>query len=669
MTSQLLLLLFLNSACALGLTLVLYRNIRKDKTQRVLALFRFLSFFLLGLLLINPEIEATQYSLDKPKLIFAFDNSESVKQVAAPSELNALFEQLKSDEGLNESYDLNFLKFGSGLSSLSDSLSFSETSTDISKVIDYANTLKEPETSFVLITDGNQTLGKDYNFNAFNSKLYADVLIIGDTTRFIDSKIDLINLNTYAYFKNKFPVEIFVSQNTAQPTSQTLSLSENGTVLAQKTLEIPSKSSVKTEFILTAEPVGMKVLNVELEPLSEEINPLNNQKTVSVEVIDSRSRILLVSDFLHPDIGFFNRVLESDKDLELVYKTTEEVSTISEYDLVIFYQPQASFRNLIRQAKKNTINHLIIGGSHTDYSLLNSLNLGFQKEVISSTEEYAPVLNPDFSLFLVKDLNIDIYPPLKDKFGDIQFNTTYSTLLGKQMNGIAVDSPLWIFNTDQVKQSVLFGENLWKWRAKHYLENASFTKFDQAFQRIIQFLAQSKSKNKLSVDVEPVISSGENQFIKVKYYNENFESDTRFNFDITLENIDSGQVEAFRLLKDEEAYSFDLSKLEPGFYSYKIQSNEVEPSKEGQFQVLEYSSEMQSMNADIQSLSKLVSNDNLYAFANRTKLISDLKAQKPKPIQKSIKKSDSLINFEWLILLLALTLSLEWLFRKYKGLI
>jgi hypothetical protein len=670
MTSQLLLLLFINFACALSLTLILYRKIRKDKTQSVLACFRFLSFFLLGLLIINPQIDATSYSLEKPKLVVAFDNSESINKLSDPSEINDFISLLKTDTELNGSYDIDLFSFGENLTSITDSLSFLETSTDISKVIDYANTLDDPEAVFIMLTDGNQTLGEDYSFKRFNPDLTSKVLVVGDTATYRDSKIDLVNVNTYAYYKNKFPVEIFVSQNTAKASKQKLTLLENNKVIASKVLDIPSDGSTKAEFMVSAEPVGVKLLKLNLQPLSDEKNKVNNEEVVSIEVIDSRSKILLISDILHPDIAFFNRILESSKELEFEHKTSDESKDILSYDLIVFYQPQATVQNLIVQAKENFINHFIIGGSHTNYGMLNEMNLGFQKELILSTEEYSSELNPEFSLFLVNNLNFKNYPPLKDKFGDVQLTTDYSVLLDKELNGIDVESPLWIFKTESAaKQSVLFGENFWRWRARHFVENSSFTDFDQSFQKIIQFLAQSKSKNTLRVDVDPVLNSGANDIIKVNYYNANFESETRFNFDIKIEKLNSDQVQTSRLIKGEDSYTFDLSKLEPGDYSYIIQSDDVKLSKAGKFQILDYSSEMQFENADYKSLSKLVKNQDIFSFLNRSKLISELKEKKPKPIQKSIKKTQSLINFEWLILLLALTLSLEWFYRKYKGLI
>lgn len=670
MSSQLMLLLLLNLACALGLTLILYRNLLKDKTQRVLALFRFLSFFLLGVLLINPEIDATSYSLEKPKLIFAFDNSESIKKLSKPSQINQFVNEIRNDEELNDSYTIDLIKFGSNLSSLDDSLSFSEPNTDISRLIEYVNSIEKDNNRLIISTDGNQTIGEEYSLKSFNNNISTNALILGDTISEIDSKIDLVNLNNYTYLKNKFPVEVFVSHNNQESTTQRLEVVENGKVLASKNLEMLAGSSVKTEFLLPAVSVGTKILKVRLQPISGEKNISNNEKISSINVIDSRSKVLLISDLIHPDIGFFNRVLESSKELEFDYKTIEDPINVSEYDLVIFYQPQLSFRNVINSVIEKKINYFIIGGSNTDYRFLNSLNLGFQKQLIASTEEYSSALNSDFTLFLVNELNLNTYPPLKDKFGDLQLKRNYSVLLQKELNGIDVESPLWIFRSENdVKQSILFGENIWKWRTRHYVENSSFIEFDKTFQKIIQFLSQSKFQNEVIVEVEPLINSGDNQVLKVFYYNSNFEIDTRFDFNIKLENLKSGDVINSRLLKSSEAYTFSLSELKPGNYSYSIESPETDIRRNGKFEILDFSAEMQFENANIEDLQKLIEKENIYLFSEKSKLISLLKINKPKAIQKSIKKSESLINFEWLILLLALTLGLEWFFRKYKGLI
>lgn len=670
MTNHDVLLLLLNLACAFGLTFLLYKNLLKDKTQRVLALFRFLSFFLLGILLINPKIDATEYSVEKPKLVFAVDNSESIQNISKPSEVNRFVSEVNTDKELNESYSVNFISFGSSLKTLEDSLSFSETNTDISKVIDYANALEGSNSTLVLISDGNQTLGQDYKLKSFKDDLKAKALVLGETTVSIDSKIDLVNLNNYAYFKNKFPVEVFVSQNSSKASRQKLSIYQDEVLKTSKTLDILPESSVKTKFLLTAAPVGTNTITIKLEPLTEEKNTSNNEKTVSLDVIDSRSKLLLVSDMLHPDIGFFNRILESSKELEFVYKSTDDEINPADYDLIIFYQPLYSFSSLISSTLEKNINHLIIGGTQTDYSFLNELDLGFQKQLINSTEEYTALVNPGFSFFKIDDLIFNDLPPVEDQFGDVDLNRNYSVLLDKRLNGLDVELPLWFFNSkDNVKQSLLFGENIWKWRARHYVENSSFTKFDNTFKKILQYLSQSKFKNQLLVEVEPVINSGDNKLLKATYYNSNFETDTRFDFNILLKNLGTEEVQELRLIKGDQYYSLDLSKFEPGDYSYTLESPKIDIKKSGQFKILDYSAEMQFENSNFTDLQKLVKADDIYLFSEKSELISELKTTKPKPVQKSTKKTQSLINFEWLILLLALTLSIEWFYRKYKGLI
>jgi hypothetical protein len=671
MTSQFLLLLLLNFACALGLTFLLYHKLFQDKTQRVLALFRFLSFFLIGLLLINPEIDSTELSIEKPKLTFAIDNSESIQKLSDSKGINDFVKKIRTDDELNSKYDLSFFSFANQCNVLTDSLEFSETSTNISKVIDYAYEINKEETSlFVMLTDGNQTFGEDYYYKSFPEPISSSIIVLGDTTTYKDSKIDFINLNEFAYFNNEFPLELFVSQNTSTNTTQTLSIVENDVKLASRSITIPAKGSTKVEFQLKATPVGMKVLEAELEPLQNEKNLTNNKKSISLEVIDSRSKILLISDIIHPDLGFFKRILETNKELELFTKTTSDFIEYSEYDLLILYQPQSAFRKVFSEIKANQLNYFLIGGSQTDYGFLNRLDLGFEKELIPTTEEYTATLNADFSLFQIEGLNFKSYPPVLDKFGDINLTTNFSMFLNKKVNGVELDSPLWVFDADSnIKRSFLFGENFWKWRASYYVKHSDFEKFDQTFQKILQYLSQAKSKNNLSVEVVPVINSGESNEIRAKYYDANFEVNPSFNFSIRFENLETTKATQSRLLSDGDSYIYNLSDLEPGTYTYEIKGMDVDISKVGQFEILNYSSELQFENANYKGLRRLVEEKDLYLFSNREELISSLRSEDVKSIQKSTKKTQSLVDFEWLILLLALTLSFEWFYRKYKGLI
>lgn len=670
MATQTLLLLLLNFACASGLTYLLYYKLKNDKTQRVLALLRFLSFFLIGILLINPELESTETRLETPQLIFAVDNSESIQKLGQPELINAFISDIKTDDELNALYDINFIAFDARLNPLKGPLAFNSNSTNLSQVIDYVNQDKNLNRRIVIMSDGNQTLGEDYEFKSFNENVLSSVLVIGDTATYKDSKIDLVNINDYAYYKNKFPIEVFISQNTRSKTQHQLTIYQNEQKIASQNVSLSADGSKKIDFIVEAKPVGLNMLKVILEPLNGEKNIRNNEKLVSVEVIDSRSKIALISDIIHPDIGFFKRVLETNKELEFQLLSTDESFTILDYDLFILYQPQSSFDQIITHIQQSNSNVLWIGGTQTDYNFLNSLNLGFEKEVIPSTEAYTAIKNPEFNLFQVDDISFSDLPPLDDQFGDLKLKSKVSILLDKEVNGIQIETPLWMFNNQpNRKVSFFFGENIWKWRSHFYRVHSSFQTFDATFQKILQYLSQSKSKNSLSVDVEPLINLGENSKINATYYDSNFEANTQNNFIIELEPLNSGEAIQSRMVVNQTEYSFDLSNLEPGTYAYTISSPDVTISKQGQFKILDFSLELEFENANYAGLQHLAKSENIFLFKNKTDLVSDLKTNPPQYIQTSVKKTQTLINFEWLILLLALTLGFEWFYRKYKGLI
>ena len=142
----------------------------------------------------------------------AIDNSESVKYLEQDKKAKNFVALLKNDDGLNERFDLEFFTFGKNINTL-DSLAFNEKQTNPTLLFEqfsevYANTLAP----MVLITDGNQTYGNDYEYVAQKYKQVIFPLILGDTTSYTDLRIEQLNVNKYAYLKNKFPIEVKIGR-------------------------------------------------------------------------------------------------------------------------------------------------------------------------------------------------------------------------------------------------------------------------------------------------------------------------------------------------------------------------------------------------------------------------------------------------------------------------
>jgi len=105
---------------------------------------------------------------------------------------------------------------------------------------------------------------------------------------------------------------------------------------------------------------------------------------------------------------------------------------------------------------------------------------------------------------------------------------------------------------------------------------------------------------------------------------------------------------------------------------FTVKSNDEPVSASGNFKVLAFDVEKQFLNADVTKLQSIATNTNGIAyFIDKVDALTDdlLKDQRYATIQKSKRSTIPLIDYKYLLALIALALSLEWFIRKYNGLI
>ena len=209
------------SALILALFQYTYRS-KRNQLNLVLSALRFITYLAILILIINPKFEKVTLFNEKPNLIVAIDNSESIKHLGQEENASNLLNTLQNDAALNNKFNVVYYSFGNGLNSL-DSLSYNESISNINSVFsELEQVYKNTVAPLVLITDGNQTFGSDYLYSSNNLKQPIYPVILGDTVTFSDLKIQQLNVNKYAYLKNKFPVEIFISYSGNLPVNSQL---------------------------------------------------------------------------------------------------------------------------------------------------------------------------------------------------------------------------------------------------------------------------------------------------------------------------------------------------------------------------------------------------------------------------------------------------------------
>ena len=675
MTTNTILLLLLSLLIAGGLSYFqyFYKAKTKSKVNLVLAFLRFLSIFAILLLLINPIITRKTLEIVKTPLAVVVDNSSSIIDLKAKETALESYKKLIQNKDVQEKFDVQSYQFDSDFQS-SESFSFKGTQTNLDEVAKNLKSIYKNATfPTVLITDGNQTSGNDYvySFDA-NNKVFP--LVVGDTTTFLDLKVNQLNVNKYAFHKNKFPVEVFLNYSGNKTITADFRISQGNSVLSKQSVSFsPSKKSAIINVLLPADKVGLQVFKATISSNEKEKNTYNNTKNFAVEIIDQKTNVAIVSAINHPDIGALKRAIETNAQRKVTIVKPNSINSLQDYTILILYQPTLDFKSVFENNKLAGINTFIITGNNTDFNFLNQNQSNLVFKMSGQKEDYLAEFNSQFNLFAIDNLGFENFPPLQNAFGTVTTNGNVSTLLSSKIRNIETNSPLLAFAENQGKRSAfLLGENLWKWRLQSHIDNQSFEKFDVFVDKIIQFLASNDSKKSLVVNHESFYNSGEPIEISTQFFNKNYEFDEKARLTISVTNTKSKQTKNYDLLKGNNSFKVNLDGLLAGGYNFSVRELNSKTSYSGHFEILDFDIEKQFVNPDVEKLNQLAAQTQgkvHYPNEIDSLIKTLLENENYKAVQKEIVTKTPLIDWIWLLILIAISLTSEWFVRKYNGML
>jgi hypothetical protein len=669
----LLLLISVVIAVAVSFYQYFYKVKSRSKMTLLLAFLRFFSVFGLLLLLINPIITRKTTETVKTPLPIVIDNSASMADLKSDKEALELFNKLKSNSDLVDKFDVQTYQFDEDFLP-SDTINFKGKQSNIDVVAkNLKNIYKNQSFPTVLISDGNQTSGEDYVFT-FNPQNKVYPLVVGDTTTYLDLKVAQLNVNKYAFHKNKFPVEVFLNYAGTKSVNTTFKITQGNSVLNEQTVSFsPSKKSATLNVLLPADKVGLQIFKASITSKEQEKNTYNNVKNFAVEVIDQKTEVALVSDISHPDLGAIKRSIETNAQRKVTLIKPNQINSLQDYNILVLYQPNGTFKSIFEQNKNAKINTWIITGNATDFNFLNQYQDHFDFKMSSQKEDFLAGFNSQFNLFALDNIGFEQFPPLENSFGKITPKGNINELLSATIRGISAEQPLFVFAENQGNRSAfLFGENIWKWRAAVYLKNKNFENFDVFLDKTIQFLASNNSRKSLVVNHERFYNSGEAIEITAQYFNKNYELDEKARLTITVTNAKTKQQKKYDLLRTSNSFKVNLDGLAAGNYSFTVKELNSNSVYSSTLEVLDFDIEKQFVNPDWNKLNQLANQTSGKAYlANQADiLVKQLMADESyKAIQKTLVKKSPLIDWIWLLVLIAISLATEWFVRKYNGLL
>ena len=675
MTTNTILFVLISFLIASGLSYYqyFYKAKIKLKVHLILAFLRFFTVFGVLLLLINPIISRKTFEIVKTPLAIAVDNSSSIVDLKAEATSLELYKKITSNTEIQEKFDVQSYRFDSDFQS-SETFDFKGKQTNIDEVAKSVKSINKNVTfPTVLISDGNQTSGNDfvYSFDV-NNKVYP--IVVGDTTTYLDLKVSQLNVNKYAFHKNKFPVEVFLNYSGTKSISANFSISQGNSVLNTQIVSFsPSKKSVLVSVLLPADKIGLQVFKAAITSKEKEKNTYNNTKNFAVELIDQKTEIVIVTSINHPDIGALKRAIETNVQRKVTIVKPNEIKDLQKYNIAILYQPTADFKSFFEANKTAEINTFIITGTKTDFNFLNQQQSSLAFKMSNQTEDYFANYKSDFNLFALEDIGFEQFPPLQNAFGTVTASANVNVLLSSKIRNIETNAPLLAFSENQGKRTAfLLGENSWKWRLQSHVETKSYEKYDVFIDKTIQFLASNASKKSLVVNHDGYYNSGDAIEISAQYFNKNYEFDEKARLNITIVNKNTKATKTFDLLKTSTSFKVNLDGLVPGQYNFVVKELNSNKVYNGYFEILDFDIEKQFVNPDLIKISQLATQTKgQVIFPNKVEALiqSLLENEEYKSVQKAIVKKTPLIDWIWLLILIAISLTSEWFIRKYNGML
>jgi hypothetical protein len=658
--------------------------------QLPLAALRATTVALLSLLLLNPYLRFEKKITELPLVVVAVDNSSSMlHQTDSASLANQISDLCKKlENNLKNGYDLRFVNFGRELND-GMPLSFNEPATNLSKLFQtITNRYAGLQLSgIVLMSDGIFNQGSSPLPLAEKIGVPVYAVAFGDTTLQRDLLLRDARANQVVFINNDFNVLVDIEANRLLGNRVRVVLEEvQGTqirIVTSEIVDIDRERYFKTmSFVANAGKAGILRYRVKVELISgtDEISD-NNSRELFVEVIDARTRVLLLAHGAHPDLSTIRTALESSPQYQVDVQLAWQSPRLEHnYDLAIVHQLPSIATNSsawLQILSKQKLPTWYIVGSQTQ---LPAFNQQQSLLAISSrsggTNKTQAAYQPMFRLFNLDDVlreALPALPPLDAPFGEYRSSAALSPLLLQRIGSVNTDMPLWALSAGtEPRTAILAGEGLWRWQlAQAEMQKATDVTGD-LIRKTAQFLTVRSDKRPFKVRTNRKIYQEQDDILfEAELYNKSFEAVNEPEVNLTLTEA-AGTVYNYVLGRLKDSYYLNAGGLPAGNYTYTAQTSLAGENYQanGAFAVSALVLEKASSQANhdlLTSLAILTGGSMFPADAAEALSTAIQSHELMKPVTHFKQQLRELISFEVFLALLGLLLGIEWVVRRYAG--
>ena len=676
-----------------GYALYLYyknNNVIFEKPMRIaMASLRGLAVALIAFLLLAPMVKLTVKQTDKPIVLVAIDNSESVKSnkdsAFYAKEYPGQVAKLISE--LGDSYVVKTYLVGDEDHLIGDKetldMDFADKATNLSSLFEQVDMLYANQYvgAVVMLTDGIFNTGASPYYKAEKAGCPVYAVGLGSSELATDLFISDILHNRQTLKGNFFPVEVKVAAYKLSGKQAELTVKEGETEIYRKQLTLSGNRYFETvKFSVEAKSKGVHHYRVDLTELDGEVTHKNNHSAFFVEVVESRDKVAIVYNSPHPDVAALREALEGTDNYDVeVFPVSEFRGNPSDYSLVILHQlPSAanSASSLLSQIRQSGTSALYIVGQQTNLSAFNAQNTGVTiNQTKAMTNNATPLYNDNFTSFTFSEearRMLPLYSPVQTPFASYKTSVAANIFLYQKVSGVDTKYPLVVFNEQNgTRTGVITGTGLWSWKIYNFMHAENHDAFNELVGKTVLYLAAKGDKSRFRVQHEGVFAENAPVEFSAELYNESYELINEPDIKMVLKGGGDTTYEA-QFSKQNNSYYLNMGELPLGNYTWTAttQVGKQRLEKSGRFAVQAVMLETANLVADhdlLKSMAKVTGGQyfDKEHIADVAKVIQ--KNDNIKPIASYQKKYAMMLNSPWYLAAIVLLLGIEWFLRKWNG--
>jgi uncharacterized membrane protein len=309
------------------------KRINSSSKRIVLNSIRFVSFFFIIFIILNPALRIEDYKEEKPHLAIIVDHSWSMtlpEDEGGNSRIQAVKDFFKNHRAyfseIERNFIVNYYVFDKSLKPASTE--FINTDEPNGRGTDIGEAIKEVEKGYrpgeldsvILFSDGadNGTIKKNTDELLKNIGFHINTVAAAAGSGLRDIWIDSVKASQVAFLRFPTSVDVVVKSVGFKASDIPVTIKEGDKIISTQEISIDSGEDKKLEFVIMPTSVGRKIYTVSIPIVAGEVIKENNQKSFVIDVVIDKIRVLHIAGSPSWDVRFLRKTLKRNPNVDLI---------------------------------------------------------------------------------------------------------------------------------------------------------------------------------------------------------------------------------------------------------------------------------------------------------------------------------------------------------------